>query len=100
MHILPWAMVLLLVFLGMGTALLAKNIFKVVMAFSILQSSLLLLWVLSGSMTQQTHGVSEGAGVAFLILSSATLLFLSRAALNGSRRYGTMDIREMKGHKR
>ena len=100
MHILPWVIVLWLVFIGMGALLLAKNVFKVVIAFSVLQSSLLLLWVLAGSSASQTNGAPEAEGVVFLILSSAVLLLLLRLAFNTSRRYGTMDIREMKGSRR
>ena len=98
MHMLPWMIILSLAFIGLGTLLLAKNVFKVVMGASILQSSVLLFWVLLESISSQMKGALDGVGVVLLILGSATLLLLLFFAFNLSRRYRTMDIREMKGH--
>lgn len=100
MHMLPWMILLLLALIGLGTLLLSKNIFKVMMGASLLQSAILLLWVLSKSIAPQNGDVAEGSVIVLLTLSSATLLLLLRFAFIISKRYRTADIREMKGHKR
>lgn len=96
MYMLPWALVLLLAFIGIGSLLLAGNIFKVVMGASLLHSAALLLWFLLGSVAPQTEGVAW----ALLILGSASVTLLLHFAFSLSGRYRTMDIREMKGRER